>query len=93
MTNQVSTVQMNTEELNDLLVIIAIKFERFLESCGYTRSAIYFYPMIDELREGDNTVVLRMLRSFPGFAPFIASRQPELIQLITDNIGPIKSDI
>ena len=84
---------LDDEELNDMLTVAAIKYQSVLESCGYIKSAIYFEPLLNELRDGDNKVILQMIKSYSGFAPFIAKKYPQLIDIITDNIGPIKSDI
>jgi hypothetical protein len=95
MTNQVLNVSncYTEDDINDMLVVAAIAYERCLESTGYVRSVLYLEPMMNQLRDGDNSVILRMIKCFSGFAPFIVKNYPELIDIITDNIGPIQSTI
>ncbi len=81
------------DELNDLLVIACIKYERCLEQSGMVRSIGLLDAMTTHLREGDNQVFINMLRRLPGFAQFIAKKHANLIPLVTANIGPICSPI
>ena len=81
------------EELNDSLVIAAIAYQKTLEKCGYIKSAIYFDPMLNELRDGDNKVILRMIKCYSGFAPFIAKNYSYLLPEIADKVGSIISNI
>lgn len=81
------------DEINDHFVIAAIEYERRLENAGMVRSVYYFEPMLNALRDGDNTAIIKMIKTIAGFGPFLTANYPEITQIIIDNVGTISSQI